>query len=163
MAEKPVICSGSSIGSKHAIELYSVAMVTQFDETKCKQVGCDQGFHNYLFYDPSARFNNVLLENGCQIHVYKQGEGAVNNLAAMRNSSLRSQGVLITRKANENDGVTGSVKFDDDSVVVNHDGGTMSPVIHQFDRDNELKLIIRKRTKILTTRWQNSLKKLTKE
>lgn len=158
MSEKPVICSGSTMGSKHAIELYSVAMVAQFDETKCKQVGCDQGFHNYLFYDPTARFNSVLVENGCQMHVYKQGEGAVNNLAAMRNTSLRSQGVLITRKVNQNDATTASVKFDDDSIVVNQDGTTMSPVIHQFDRDNELKLVIRKRTKILAMQWRNSQK-----
>ncbi|KAL3791269.1 hypothetical protein HJC23_000886 [Cyclotella cryptica] len=159
MAEKPVICSGSSMGSKNAIELYSTAMVAQFDKTKCKQVGCDQGFHNYLYYDPSARFNGVLVENGCQINVHKQGDGAVNNLAAMRNTSLRSQGVLITRNLTGNDGDTvieKQVKFDDDSVVVNQEGSTLSPVMHQFDRDKELKLIIRKRTQLLTKLWQVS-------
>ena len=59
---------------------------------------------------------------------------------------------------NQNDGATASVKFHDDSVVVNQDGITMSPVKHQFDCYNELKLIILKRTKILAMQWKNSLK-----
>lgn len=36
ISSKPVICSGSTMGSQRAIELYSVAMVAQFDTTKCK-------------------------------------------------------------------------------------------------------------------------------
>ena len=145
MSEKPVICSGSTMGSQKSIELYTRAMVTQFDNTKCKQVGCDQGFHNFLFYDSTASLNGALVQNGCQINVHKQGQGAVNNLAAMRESSLRSQGVLIDRN-----------EFDDGFVVVNTDGNTISPVIHQFDRDGELKGIIKKRTQKMTKIWQSS-------
>lgn len=36
ISSKPVICSGSTMGTQYAVELYSAAMVAQFDETKCK-------------------------------------------------------------------------------------------------------------------------------
>eukprot|EP00584_Thalassiosira_punctigera_P000772 CAMPEP_0172531706 /NCGR_PEP_ID=MMETSP1067-20121228/4998_1 /TAXON_ID=265564 ORGANISM="Thalassiosira punctigera, Strain Tpunct2005C2" /NCGR_SAMPLE_ID=MMETSP1067 /ASSEMBLY_ACC=CAM_ASM_000444 /LENGTH=496 /DNA_ID=CAMNT_0013316109 /DNA_START=154 /DNA_END=1641 /DNA_ORIENTATION=+ len=141
---KPVICSGSTMGTQTAIELYSVAMVAQFDKTKCKQVGCDQGFHNYLFYE--GGLEQYLASHSCTINVHKQGDGTVNNLAAMRNSPLRSQGVL-------SNGKTRNGAIDDTIIVFNHDKSTPSPVLHQFDRDNELKGIIRKRTSEMVTQW----------
>ncbi|KAL7514188.1 hypothetical protein ACHAXN_011417 [Cyclotella atomus] len=145
MSDKPVICSGSTMGGQKAIELYTRATVAQFDKNKCKQVGCDQGFHNFLYYDPSGVFNSELTKNKCKVNVHKQGEGAVNNLAAMRTSSLRSQGVLID----------GNGSFEDGFAVVNSDK-TLSPVVHQFDRDNELKGIIRNRTRLLVKKWAQS-------
>lgn len=36
VSSKPVVCSGSTMGSQHAIEMYSIAMVAQFDKTKCQ-------------------------------------------------------------------------------------------------------------------------------
>ena len=45
MRDKPVICSGSTIGDAVAIEAYLRAMVKQFDTTRCKMKGCDQGMH----------------------------------------------------------------------------------------------------------------------
>ena len=149
MSEKPVICSGSTMGSKPAIEIYTTAMVAQFDKSKCKQVGCDQGFHNFLYYDPAATFSGELLKNQCRMHVHKQGEGAVNNLAAMRNSPLKNQGVLVD----------GNGKFDDGVAVVNNDHTTISPVMHQFDRDKELKNVIRNRTKLFAKKWMQSRNK----
>ncbi|KAL7548293.1 hypothetical protein ACHAWF_011592 [Thalassiosira exigua] len=143
MSSKPVICSGSSLGTQRAVELYSVAMVAQFDKTKCKQVGCDQGFHNYLFYE--GRLDPFLAENDCAVEVHKQGEGIVNNLAAMRNSPLRSQAVLRT-------GDTA-----DDIIVVNKDQSP-SPVVHQFDRDAELKRAIKKMTARLLAGWKSNTK-----
>ena len=146
ISAKPVVCSGSTMGTQKAIELYSVAMVAQFDKTKCKQVGCDQGFHNYLYYE--GGLEPYLASNGCVISVHKQGSGAVNNLAAMRESSLRSQGVLAS---------TGS-SAEDKIVVFNNDKTTPSPVVHQFDRDKELKIAIRKRTSKMVNQWKSSQK-----
>ena len=96
-----------------------------------------------MYYGPDTKLNGALLENTCRINVHKQGEGAINNLAAMRNSPLKSQGVLID----------GRNDIDDGAAVVNSDKVTLSPVIHQFDRDSELKGIIRKRTQLLTKKW----------
>jgi hypothetical protein len=145
MKDQPVLCSGSTMGSQKAIETYTLAMISQFDERNCKQVGCDQGFHNYLFYDPDAKLRNFLEDKDCVVNVHKQGEGTVNNLAAMRNSSLRSQGVLLE----------GHAEFEDGFAVVNMDR-TVSPVMHQFDRDGELKGVIRQRTKLWMRKWMQS-------
>jgi len=144
VSSKPVICSGSTMGSQRAIELYSIAMVAQFDKTKCKQVGCDQGFHNYLYYEGGLK--PFLESHDCTINVHRQGDGAVNNLAAMRNSPLRDQGVVIDGKAN--DGI----------VVVNNDKSTPSPVVHQFDRDKELKVALRKKTSSMLAQWRSSIR-----
>mmetsp|Transcript_7549 Transcript_7549/g.12203 ORF Transcript_7549/g.12203 Transcript_7549/m.12203 type:complete len:133 (+) Transcript_7549:1-399(+) len=132
------------MGSQRAIELYSIAMVAQFDKTKCKQVGCDQGFHNYLYYEGGLK--PFLESHDCTINVHRQGDGAVNNLAAMRNSPLRDQGVVIDGKAN--DGI----------VVVNNDKSTPSPVVHQFDRDKELKVALRKKTSSMLAQWRSSIR-----
>ena len=126
MKERPVICSGSTIGDAVAIEAYLRAMVAQFDTTGCKQVGCDQGMHNYLYYSRSLEG----VEGIGEIITYKQGEGNVNNLAAMRNSPLRQQGVLVEGK------------------VVNWDN-SISAVAHQYDRDKELERLVKDRINIM--------------
>jgi len=148
MSSRPVICSGSTMGNQHAIELYTRAMVAQFDTTKCKQVGCDQGFHNYLIYE--GGLDSFMSSHSCSMHVHKQGEGIVNNLAAMRQSSLRSQGVLSTASDGQAKTVAG------DNIVVLNENETLSPVLHQFDRDPELQGVVRKRTATMLNRWKSS-------
>lgn len=92
-----------------------------------------------------------LQSHGCSIQVHKQGDGTVNNLAALRNSPLREQGVLKTIEGHQtNPSVT------DNIVVLNNDGLTLSPVVHQFDRDKELKVVIRKRTTAMLAKWKSS-------
>lgn len=105
-----------------------------------RQVGCDQGFHNYLYYE--GGLISHLKSHHCAINVYKQGDGAVNNLAAMRESPLRSQGVL----SGAGDG----------AVVLNNNDSVPSPVVHQFDRDKELKGILKGRTSKIVSRWKAS-------
>ena len=117
---KPVICSGSTIGEKLALEIYLRAMVAEFDETKCTLKGCDQGFHNYLYY--SEKLNNIKEIN--EIKVHQQGMGVINNLAALRDKSLREQNILDAK-----------------NNVLNWDK-SLSPVVHQFDRDNELRIAV---------------------
>ena len=116
MAEKPIICSGSTMGEKVAIESYLRAVVQQFDDTKCKLKGCDQGFHNFLYY--SGGLNNV--EGIRKLQVFPQGEGIINNLGVLRTKSLKEWGLL-----------------DDNMNVLNWDE-SISPVAHQFDRDTDL-------------------------
>lgn len=64
--------------------------------------------------------------------------------SAMRNSSLRSQGLLKS----------GKTKAVDNIVVLNNDNSTPSPVLHQFDRDKELKVVMRKRTSAMLNEWR---------
>eukprot|EP00978_Attheya_sp_CCMP212_P029633 scaffold105937_cov54-Attheya_sp.AAC.4 len=132
--DRPVICSGSTIGDQRAIETYLRAMVKQFDDTKCKRVGCDQGLHNYLHYSGQLL---VVRNNGREpgisnVRVYPQGQGgaAVNNLAALRNAPLRQHWGILQNGTD---------------LVTNWDG-TIANVVHQFDRDKELFHIMKKRT-----------------
>ena len=114
--DKPIICSGSTMGEQVAIESYLRGMVKQFDDTKCKLKGCDQGFHNYMYY--SGGLNNVQGIRG--VEVFGQGKGIINNLGVLRSKPLKEWGLL-----------------DDEMKVLNWDK-SVSPVAHQFDRDDEL-------------------------
>lgn len=119
--DKPVVCSGSTMGEQVAIEAYLRAMVVQFDETHCKVKGCDQGFHNYLHYS-----HGLEGVKGIQsVKLWEQGKGIINNLGLLRDKPLRDRG-LLKEATNE---------------VLNWDG-SISPVAHQFDRDDELKGIV---------------------
>ena len=129
---KTVICSGSTIGEQVAIKPYLQCMVAQYDATKCKRKGCDQGFHNYIFHQ-SQLDNTEGIE---KIVSVKQGHGAVNNLSILRTKPLSEQGLYDSNK----------------QLVLNWDGA-VSPVVHQYDRDEELKLVMRKRLNDLLNEW----------
>mmetsp|Transcript_4296 Transcript_4296/g.5577 ORF Transcript_4296/g.5577 Transcript_4296/m.5577 type:complete len:638 (+) Transcript_4296:182-2095(+) len=115
-SKKPIICSGSTMGQKVAMEPYLRAMIAQFDKTKCKAKGCDQGFHNYLYY--SGALSNV--KGIKDVVEFEQGKGLINNLGVLRTKPLREWGLL-----------------NDENLVLNWDG-SVSAVAHQFDRDDEL-------------------------
>ena len=119
--DKPVVCSGSTMGEQVAIEAYLRAMVVQFDETRCKVKGCDQGFHNYLYYSRGLEGVKGIRS----VKLWEQGKGIINNLGLLRDKPLRERG-LLKEGTNE---------------VLNWDG-SISPVAHQFDRDDELKRIV---------------------
>jgi len=80
--------------------------------------GADQGFHNYLYY--SRKLQNA--ESIREIIVWEQGKGIVNNLGALRTKPFKDWGFY-----NEN-------TFE----VFNWDLKTLSPVAHQWDRDEHL-------------------------
>jgi len=132
--DQQIICSGSSMGEQIAIETYLRAMVHQFDRTKCKMKGCDQGFHNYLYYSGS-------LSNGVggirETVVFDQGKGIINNLAALRIKTLKNWGVLK----------------DGSMDVLNWDG-SVSQVVHQFDRDDELNKFVKNKRKAFKNEWK---------
>ncbi len=115
--DKPIICSGSTMGEQVAIESYLRGMVTQFDKTKCKLKGCDQGFHNYIYY--SGGLSNV--EGIRDVVVYEQGKGIINNLGVLRNKPLKEWGLV-----------------EDETMKVLNWDKSVSAVAHQFDRDGDL-------------------------
>lgn len=122
------------MGEKIALEIYLRAMVTEFDETKCVLKGCDQGFHNYLYY--SHKLENVPGIN--EIILHEQGHGVINNLAALRSKTLREQKV-----------------FDKNNKVLNWDG-SISPVAHQGDRDDEVRIFMNQMKKDYLQEWRNN-------
>jgi hypothetical protein len=62
LAEKPTICSGSTMGEQIAIETYLRAMVNEHDECDIKMTGSDQGFHNYLYYSNKLSGASTIRE-----------------------------------------------------------------------------------------------------
>merc|ERR1719232_1754322 len=131
----PVICSGSTIGTNLYIQIYLKAMIQQFDITKCLLKGCDQGFHNYLYY--SHKLSELVPSD--HIQLFEQGKGLINNLAALRDKPLKEWGLLSEEKSNYQ--------------VLNWDK-SVSVIAHQGDRDKEFSGFLRrqKRQKVADIR-----------
>lgn len=126
--DNTILCSGSTMGERDALDVYLRRMVAEFDRTNCRLMGCDQGFHNYLYYSGALA--------GLNTRVHPQGRGAINNLGALRKTPLSKRNIL-----------------DDEKRVLNYDG-SVSPVAHQFDRDDELRQIVNQRKKEFLSDWK---------
>mmetsp|Transcript_51188 Transcript_51188/g.123577 ORF Transcript_51188/g.123577 Transcript_51188/m.123577 type:complete len:620 (+) Transcript_51188:203-2062(+) len=126
LREKPTICSGSTMGEQQAVDTYLRAMVGESDETQTVLAGSDQGFHNYLYY--SCKLLNALSIR--EIIVQDQGFGIINNMGALRTKDLNEWGngkilEIVTEPGDDKKVVARNVRNWD---------GTLSPVVHQFDR-----------------------------
>lgn len=124
LKDKPIVCSGATMGEQVALDAYVKAVVAESDDTGVVLLGADQGFHNYLYYSHK-------LANAHAIHdivVFDQGTGIVNNLGAMRTRALNTWG----------NGKLVSVSDDKKVTTVLNWDGTPSPVVHQYDRHKEL-------------------------
>eukprot|EP00586_Coscinodiscus_wailesii_P017431 CAMPEP_0172497192 /NCGR_PEP_ID=MMETSP1066-20121228/96433_1 /TAXON_ID=671091 /ORGANISM="Coscinodiscus wailesii, Strain CCMP2513" /LENGTH=126 /DNA_ID=CAMNT_0013269823 /DNA_START=364 /DNA_END=747 /DNA_ORIENTATION=- len=126
------------MGNTKGITTYLTAMIAQYDATLCALKGCDQGFHNYLYY------SGKLLGAVTDIQVFDQGEGNVNNLGALRDVPLKERGIL-----------------DDQGMVLNNDK-SISKVAHQVDRDSGLNIIIKARKKVFKNKWDETKKTMKK-
>jgi len=122
--EKPTICSGSTMGEQSAIEAYLRAEVAESDESKTVIFGADQGFHNYLYYSNKLANAEAIR----RIIVQDQGLGIVNNMGALRDKSLSEWG---------NGKIVQKTDAYPKNTVFNWDG-TVSPVVHQYDRHKTL-------------------------
>lgn len=139
--ENPVICSGSTIGNQDAIETYLRAMVAEYDTTLCKSKGCDQGFHNYLYYSGKLNADSGDVEGISKVIVHEQGKGIINNLGALRTKPLQEWGMYDAEK----------------QLVLNWDGST-SPVAHQYDRDKEVNIMVKAKKRQFDQLWKSSNK-----
>jgi hypothetical protein len=136
-----VICSGSTYGGQPAVEWYTRAMVHQFDITNCTVYGCDQGHHNYLIRQGKlvGSAQNQAEVHVSSVEIYKQGEGVVNTL-----------GLLVSNVGN----LTDLELWNDKLEVLNNDRATVSPIVHQFDRDDQFRTIIEARKRKLLNEWK---------
>lgn len=138
LRQKPTICSGSTMGEQLAIETYLRAMVNEWDENDIKMTGADQGFHNYLYY--SGKLTNSATIS--KLVVWEQGKGIINNMGALRTKKFVEWGI-----------------YDEDQAVVYNWDGTVSPVVHQYDRDNHLhNEFVRNRFKKWTSEFEKKIK-----
>jgi hypothetical protein len=118
VSDKPTICSGSTMGEQVAVETYLRAMVNEHDECDVKMTGSDQGFHNYLYYSSKLTNSDTIR----RITVWEQGKGIINNLGALRTQTLEEWGIYDPVQHG----------------VYQWDGASLSPVVHQWDRDKAL-------------------------
>lgn len=141
IGDRNVVCSGTTVGGKLAIEMYTRAMVAQWDDTQCTIYGCDQGHHNFLVH------GNYLVgaPNLTKVVIHPQGTGVANtvgNIPKYTGLSLRMHGCVDNRT--------------DD--ILNKDGSP-SPVVHQFDRDSEmLNIFSNLRANAFLLEWTNTSK-----
>eukprot|EP00934_Nitzschia_sp_Nitz4_P002243 Nitzschia sp. Nitz4//scaffold88_size82704//6405//7754//NITZ4_005280-RA/size82704-augustus-gene-0.76-mRNA-1//1//CDS//3329559458//2243//frame0 len=119
--DKPTICSGSTMGEQQAIETYLRALVNEWDEADTHMTGADQGFHNYLYYSGKL-LNSASID---KLVVWEQGKGIINNVGALRTKKFSEWGF-----------------YDEEDAVVYNWDGTISPVVHQYDRDNHLHNVV---------------------
>ena len=120
-----ISCSGTTFGGRDAMEAYLLHMLKAFDETPEANsiAGMDQGHHNFVVH--SGRLNSSID----QVVIEKQGYSIVNTVGIIGAVwGLRQHGIL--------DNAT--------NEVLNYDG-TVSPVVHQYDRDAEFTDIFEKR------------------
>lgn len=149
----PVICSGTTLGGKVAMESYLRAMVLAFDETLCLTPGCDQGHHNYLLY--SGRLLETKEEEG-------GGGGKQNNdnnnggskrrrriehieFVPFAKGTVQTLGLFCNFRKGANANMLASHKMLDTSknfpTVLNLDG-SVAPVLHQFNRCQETNKVL---------------------
>ena len=143
--EKPMLCSGTTIGTREAtlqyLEIIYREMKEWILEVKCRFniVGDDQSIHNYLFYTNQLPFAKAIpYRTGLVNTVGIDG----SNIQEAHNNQLSEDGTLsIPVKfsgASGNDWL-GSVDFltynltNSDGLFVNDDG-SITPVVHQYDR-----------------------------
>jgi len=128
IAEKPVLCSGTTLGGQPAMETYARAMVYEFDHSNCGNCAKlnDQCFHNYLVHT-----NRLEGANGGSISTvvtHKQGEGGIVNTVGL--VSLRHDGASL-----HDLGLIQSESM----AILDNDKTTTSAVIHMYDRDAGMK------------------------
>ena len=137
------------MGEQVAVEAYLRSMVGESDETGTKLAGADQGFHNYLYY--SKKLGNA--KSIASITVFDQGWGIINNLGAMRKAPLESWG---NGKILEYQSVS-------NMTILNWDG-SISPVVHQFDRHPILsKFVYKYQTEMLREAFYAALTSALKQ
>ncbi|KAL3925524.1 MAG: hypothetical protein SGILL_000342, partial [Bacillariaceae sp.] len=159
--KKSPLCSGTTLGGKMAMESYLRAMIQSYDENPCTLKGCDQGYHQILFYtgrlqqspdigpiilppkegDVPAILSLAASPRIQNIEYFAQGSSFVSTLAmyCIYHQPLRAFGLL--------DNTT--------NMVLNWDKSSLVAVVHQFDRCPELNAIMEERGKELLQKFHD--------
>jgi hypothetical protein len=138
-ADRNVTCSGTILGGKPAIEMYTRALMAQWDATRCSVRGCDQALHIFLILGKHV----VGAPNISKVKVFHQGEGLANNMGGLTRdfANLDSLGLW------------------QNNTALNYDG-TPSAIVHQFDRDANISAFVSNRTQEWLHKWFTTLSKL---
>lgn len=166
LQDKPTICSGSTMGEQVAVETYLRALINEHDEAHVKMAGSDQGFHNVSIEYVCTRFLLQLLKLHNDIRS-SSTPASLTLSAALGYSFLfslsLSQYLYYSRKLANADAINRIVLWDQGRGIINNVGAlrtmpledwkiyndtthevfqwdlqTLSPVVHQWDRDKQL-------------------------
>ena len=139
--DKPMLCSGTTVGTRKAMLKYLRRMVHAFkawgSKPSCRfaTVGDDQSIHNYLYYTGELPFAhavphrtgivNTVGYEGAQIYRRHVAEHGGHNNA----SGLPYDGATSPRWIGMNSGL-----IDRQGFLTDIDNATRSRVVHQYDR-----------------------------
>jgi hypothetical protein len=144
LGRRPAVCAGTIVGGAPAIETFGRAMVNQWDVSQCTIHGCDQGHVNFLVHG-NFLVNSPNIED---VVIQKFGDSFVMSLALQ---VLYGKGL---RKAK-------LVQTGSDTVV--NKKGEVAAIVHQFDKDDELKLVYEgKKTTPFLNEWKKIKESLVK-
>jgi len=135
---KPMLCSGSTMGSREGIIDYIDAMTKEMDYWKATEdcrsdmVGDDQSIHNYLYYTDQLPGAVAIPHRTGSIHVAGVQAAIINELE--KEEAKNSTGEMEKRDwrnwlRSDYDGL-----FDPKTGQILNLDGKPSPQVHQFDR-----------------------------
>lgn len=140
--DEPMLCSGTTIGTRDAMMLYLDRMIREMEEwaqnPKCRfnTVGDDQSIHNYLFYTGQFPYAKAIPHRTGIVHTVGV-EGSIlykGHVALVENQPGPKVDPSSQKYAGANDRKwIRSELIDEDGRFTNLDG-TRSRVVHQFDR-----------------------------
>lgn len=144
LGRQPPICAGTIAGGQAAVETFCRAMVNQWDTSLCTIYGCDQGHVNFLVHG-NFLIGSPHIEG---VEIGKFGQSFVMSLALQ---------IIYGKNLRKGKIVQGGT----DNVMTQK--GELAAVIHQFDKDAELKAIYDgKKTEPFLKDWEETRKKLGK-
>lgn len=143
MGKENVVCAGTIAGGQAAVETFCRAMVNQWDTTKCTIVGCDQGHFNFLVHG-NFLVGSPNIEN---VTIVPFDESFVISLAIQIAFGHNLRKARIVQGGSNN---------------IMNKKGKPAAIVHQFDKDQELKTIYdNKKTTPYLESWETIKKSLT--
>eukprot|EP00041_Stephanoeca_diplocostata_P029528 m.874652 g.874652 ORF g.874652 m.874652 type:complete len:400 (-) comp23576_c0_seq18:306-1505(-) len=146
VGKQPMLCSGSTMGSRGGMLTYFAAMDAEFrawiSDPKCRfdLVGDDQSIHNYLFYTGKLPEAVAIKHRTGPIHVVGiQADQVYHEHVSKFKAQGKDQGFANRNRYYGKDGDTRQwldpkYRLTDDEGYILQLDGTRSPQVHQFDR-----------------------------
>lgn len=144
LGRRTVVCAGTIAGGQSAVETFCRAMINQWDTSQCTIYGCDQGHVNFLVYGNflvgSPNIDDVVIE--------RFGESFVMSLAIQIAYGANLRKARIVQGGTDN---------------IMNKNGVPAAIVHQFDKDPDLKRIYDgKKTAPFLQEWDEIKKTLSK-
>jgi hypothetical protein len=147
--DKPMLCSGSTMGTREGILNYTQVMVREFDawtqEKKCRSLNVydDQSIHNYLYYTNQLPGAVAIPHRSGPIHVVGYEANVIFRKEIVKASErgenpaerwVNTHRIYGTDEKNWRLWALPEWKMTDKNGFINNLDGSPSPQVHQIDR-----------------------------